>query len=105
MTLVNLFSFQCRLLAAEVQIVDSPGVDVTPDLDIWIDKHCLDADVFILVANSESTIMQAEKNFFCKIFLQKLFFCRNIFLAPGRTLHSVVEFNVEIVGIPSYESQ
>ena len=64
MTLVNLFSFQCRLLAAEVQIVDSPGVDVTPDLDIWIDKHCLDADVFILVANSESTIMQAEKNFF-----------------------------------------
>ena len=62
----NIF-FKCRLLAAEVQIVDSPGVDVTPDLDIWIDKHCLNADVFILVANAESTIMQAEKNFFHKV--------------------------------------
>ena len=58
---------KCRLLAAEVQIVDSPGVDVSPDLDIWIDKHCLNADVFILVANAESTIMQAEKNFFHKV--------------------------------------
>lgn len=34
----------------------SPGVDVTPDLDTWIDTHCLDADVFVLVVNSESTI-------------------------------------------------
>lgn len=30
-----------------------------PDMDGWIDSHCLDADVFILVANAESTIMQA----------------------------------------------
>ena len=37
---------------------DSPGIDVTPDLDDWIDKHCLDADVFVLVANAESTLMQ-----------------------------------------------
>lgn len=37
--------------------VDSPGVDVTPNLDEWIDKHCLDADVFVLVANAESTLM------------------------------------------------
>lgn len=36
----------------------SPGIDVTPDLDDWIDKHCLDADVFVLVANAESTLMQ-----------------------------------------------
>ena len=47
--------------------VDSPGIDVSPDLDLWIDKHCLDADVFILVGNSESTLMQAEKNFFHKV--------------------------------------
>ena len=47
--------------------VDSPGIDVSPDLDTWIDKHCLDADVFILVGNSESTLMQAEKNFFHKV--------------------------------------
>lgn len=38
--------------------IDSPGIDVTPDLDDWIDKHCLDADVFVLVANAESTLMQ-----------------------------------------------
>ncbi len=36
----------------------SPGIDVSPDLDSWIDKHCLDADVFVLVANAESTLMQ-----------------------------------------------
>ena len=40
---------RCRLLNAEVQILDSPGVDVTPDLDLWIDKYCLNADVFVLV--------------------------------------------------------
>ena len=36
----------------------SPGIDVSPDLDTWIDKFCLDADVFVLVANAESTLMQ-----------------------------------------------
>ena len=35
----------------------SPGTDVTTELDSWIDKFCLDADVFVLVANSESTLM------------------------------------------------
>jgi len=58
---------RCRLLNAEVQILDSPGVDVTPDLDLWIDKYCLNADVFVLVANAESTIMQAEKKFFQRV--------------------------------------
>ena len=38
--------------------VYSPGIDVTTELDSWIDKFCLDADVFVLVANSESTLMQ-----------------------------------------------
>ena len=47
--------------------MDSPGVDVTPDLDLWIDKYCLNADVFVLVANAESTIMQAEKKFFQRV--------------------------------------
>lgn len=36
----------------------SPGIDVTTELDSWIDNFCLDADVFVLVANSESTLMQ-----------------------------------------------
>lgn len=38
-------------------MVDSPGIGFTPDLDEWIDKFCLDADVFVLVANSESVLM------------------------------------------------
>lgn len=39
----------------------SPGIDVTTKLDSWIDKFCLDADVFVLVANSESTLMQTVR--------------------------------------------
>ena len=35
----------------------SPGIDVSPDIDTWIDRFCLDADVFVLVANAESTLM------------------------------------------------
>ncbi|CAK9291034.1 unnamed protein product [Gordionus sp. m RMFG-2023] len=58
---------RCPLLRDDVILVDSPGIDVSPDVDQWIDKHCQDADVFILVANSESTLMQTEKNFFHKV--------------------------------------
>ncbi|KAI6194199.1 Transmembrane GTPase fzo-1 [Aphelenchoides besseyi] len=44
-----------------------PGVDLSPEFDSWIDKHCLDADVFVLVSNAESTLTQAEKNFFLRV--------------------------------------
>lgn len=57
----------CALLRDDVVLVDSPGVDVTPNLDEWIDQYCLDADVFVLVANAESTLMVTEKNFFHKV--------------------------------------
>ena len=30
-----------------------------PDIDKWINTHCLDADVFVLVSNAESTLMQS----------------------------------------------
>ncbi|XP_013771955.1 mitofusin-2-like [Limulus polyphemus] len=55
------------LLRDDVVLVDSPGIDVSPNLDEWIDKHCLNADVFVLVANAESTLMLTEKNFFHKV--------------------------------------
>ena len=58
---------RCELLAYDVELVDSPGVDIDGYTDEWIDKHCLDADVFVLVANSESTLMQAEKRFFATV--------------------------------------
>lgn len=32
---------------------------MNPNMDDWINKHCLDADVFVLVANAESTLMTA----------------------------------------------
>lgn len=58
---------KCLLLRDDVVLVDSPGIDVTPNMDEWIDKHCLDADVFVLVVNAESTLMLTEKNFFHKV--------------------------------------
>ncbi|KAK7818601.1 LOW QUALITY PROTEIN: hypothetical protein U0070_001576, partial [Myodes glareolus] len=58
---------KCALLRDDLVLVDSPGTDVTTELDIWIDKFCLDADVFVLVANSESTLMNTEKHFFHKV--------------------------------------
>ncbi|KHJ49309.1 hypothetical protein D918_00434 [Trichuris suis] len=56
-----------RLLQNEVVLVDSPGIDVTPQFDEWIDKHCLDADVFVLVCNAEATLTNAEKKFFQRV--------------------------------------
>ncbi|KAL5275030.1 MFN2 family protein [Megaselia abdita] len=55
---------RCHLLRDDVVFVDSPGVDVSANLDDWIDNHCLDADVFVLVLNAESTMTLAEKSFF-----------------------------------------
>jgi mitofusin len=50
-----------RLLSNDVVLVDTPGVDVSPEFDKWIDKHCLDADVFVFVANAESTLAQSVR--------------------------------------------
>jgi mitofusin len=58
---------KCKMLAEEVVLIDSPGIDVEADLDDWIDKFCLDSDVFVLVANAESTLMLTEKKFFHKV--------------------------------------
>ena len=37
------------------------------DFDLWIEDYCLDADIFVLVVNSESTLMMREKSFFKKV--------------------------------------
>lgn len=58
---------KCPLLKYDVVLVDSPGVDVEENLDEWIDEHCHDADVFVLVSNAESTLNIAEKNFFHRV--------------------------------------
>lgn len=54
---------RCSLLRDDVVFVDSPGVDVSPNLDDWIDNHCLNADVFVLVLNAESTMTLAVSFF------------------------------------------
>lgn len=50
---------RCHLLKDDVELMDSPGIDMDPDMDDWINNHCLDADVFVLVSNAESTLMTA----------------------------------------------
>jgi mitofusin len=86
---------KCRLLREDVVLVDSPGIDVSPNLDLWIDKFCLDADVFVLVANAESTLMQTEKNFFHKVSsrLSK----PNIFILQNRWDVSEMEEDIDQV--------
>ena len=97
-TLVRVFwpKSKCPLLSDDVVLVDSPGIDVSANLDEWIDKHCLDADVFVLVSNSESTLMRTEKNFFHKV-SEKLS-KPNIFVLNNRWDASALEpENLELV--------
>lgn len=47
---------QCRLLGDDVVLMDSPGLDLSSDVDNWIEAHCMDADVFVLVVNAEATL-------------------------------------------------
>jgi mitofusin len=68
-SLVNVYwpKNKCPILQEDVEFVDSPGIDMNPDVDKWINDHCLNADVFVLVSNAESTLMNAEKNFFYRV--------------------------------------
>lgn len=86
---------KCRLLREDVVLVDSPGIDVTPNLDLWIDKFCVDADVFVLVSNAESTLMQTEKNFFHKV--SERLSKPNLFILQNRWDISVFEEDVDDV--------
>uniref|UniRef100_A0A8R1DQM5 Dynamin-type G domain-containing protein n=1 Tax=Caenorhabditis japonica TaxID=281687 RepID=A0A8R1DQM5_CAEJA len=89
-------SEECRLLQNDVVILDSPGVDLSPEFDSWIDKHCLDADVFVLVSNAESTLTQAEKNFFLRV--AKKLSKPNVFILNNRWDASAAETeNIEEV--------
>ncbi|CAL1262678.1 unnamed protein product [Larinioides sclopetarius] len=90
-SLVRIFwpTDRCPLLRDDVVLVDSPGIDISPNLDEWIDKHCVDADVFVLVANSESTLMVTEKNFFHKV--SERLSKPNIFILNNRWDNSAYE--------------
>lgn len=73
---------KCSLLKFDVVFVDSPGVNVDANLDEWIDDYCHDADVFVLVSSSESTLNMAEMNFFDKV--SKKLSRPNIFILNNR---------------------
>ncbi|CAL8347566.1 unnamed protein product [Merluccius merluccius] len=80
---------RCALLRDDLVLMDSPGTDVTEELDSWIDKFCLDADVFVLVGNAESTLMNTEKLFFHKV--SERISKPNIFILHNRWDASVTE--------------
>ncbi|XP_071789492.1 mitofusin-2-like [Asterias amurensis] len=86
---------RCHLLQNDVVFLDSPGIDVEPNLDDWIDKYCMDADVFVLVSNAESTLMRTEKSFFHKV-SEKLS-KPNIFILNNRWDASANEPEMEAV--------
>jgi len=64
---VNMPRSRCPLLDYDVVLMDTPGVDVTAQLDDCLDNYCMDADVFILVLNAESTVSRVEKQFFKEV--------------------------------------
>lgn len=64
---VNMPRSRCPLLDYDVVLMDTPGVDVTAQLDDCLDRYCLDADVFILVLNAESTVSRVERQFFKEV--------------------------------------
>jgi mitofusin len=71
---------KCLLLREDVVFVDSPGVDRSPNVDEWINKYCLDADVFVSVANAQSTLTLAVSGLFFQFVSysnieQKVFMC------------------------------
>lgn len=86
---------KCPLLRYDVALVDSPGVDVEGDLDEWIDAHCHDADVFVLVSNAESTLNMAEMNFFIRV--KKKLSKPNIFILNNRWDSIIEEPNAETI--------
>ncbi|EDW25075.1 GL23042 [Drosophila persimilis] len=78
---VNMPRSRCILLDHDVVLMDTPGVDVTAQMDDCIDRYCLDADVFVLVINDESTMSRVERQFFKevpeKLSLPNLFILNN----------------------------
>lgn len=58
---------KCQLLRHDIILVDSPGVDFDSDMDKYIDKYCLDADVFVYVSDAMVGVPNIKNNFFHKV--------------------------------------
>ncbi len=57
--LVDRYKTFLLVLLSSISLFFSPGIDVSANLDQWIENHCLDADVFVLVISAEATITVA----------------------------------------------
>ncbi|KAH3872858.1 hypothetical protein DPMN_036081 [Dreissena polymorpha] len=55
------------VLAYDLVIIDSPGIDIDPELDKGISKYCADSDVFLLVISGDGRLSLIEKNFLLKV--------------------------------------
>uniref|UniRef100_A0A2S2NI88 Mitofusin-1 n=1 Tax=Schizaphis graminum TaxID=13262 RepID=A0A2S2NI88_SCHGA len=55
--LVHLYwpKYKCTLLNYDVGLIDSPGIGIK--LNDYIEKQCIDADVFVFVMHGSSTMM------------------------------------------------
>ena len=61
---------RCSLLFHGVEMIDSPGLDLSKDHDGWIDQYCTDADVFILTANSEVSLQIGSSCVWCAAYVR-----------------------------------
>eukprot|EP00041_Stephanoeca_diplocostata_P033148 m.1086806 g.1086806 ORF g.1086806 m.1086806 type:complete len:782 (-) comp24280_c0_seq24:1608-3953(-) len=72
---------KCKLLRDYVEILDSPGLDVDEQYDDWIDRHCKDADILVLVANAEAALNLTEQKFLEQVHMKvahpTVFICFN----------------------------
>ncbi|KAF1743786.1 hypothetical protein MXB_3581 [Myxobolus squamalis] len=75
--------------------IENPGIDVDHDLDTWINQYCRDADVFVLVVNSESTLNNSEKKFFHEV--NKYISSPNVFILNNRWDASAHELEIEAI--------
>ena len=57
---------------------------MSPNIDEWITKHCLNADVFVLVSNAESTLMNAVRESSDMCCQSLLYVCLGKELLPSR---------------------
>ncbi|XP_033626556.1 mitofusin-1-like [Asterias rubens] len=58
---------KCKLLHNELVLIDCPGTCTTSATDKQVTKYCEDADIYIFVVNSISSLNEAAQDFFKRV--------------------------------------
>ncbi|XP_071785137.1 mitofusin-1-like [Asterias amurensis] len=58
---------KCKLLQNELVLIDCPGTCTTSATDNQVTKYCEDADIYIFVVNSISSLNEAAQDFFKRV--------------------------------------